>query len=74
MGMREESDEAFIATEEGMMKTKSIRGRAGTESWNKQLFNNIKGTPWEPIPGRQTVGVSVSVRIPKEVKKSLRRR
>ena len=43
--MGEESNEVFIGTEEGVIKTRSIRRKAGAERWNKELFNDITGTP-----------------------------
>ena len=68
MGIREESNEAFIGTADGVIKTRSIRRKAGDQRWDKELFNSIKGTPWEPIPGRNTIEVPISVRIPEEDK------
>ena len=32
------------------------------------MFNSIKGTPWEPIPGRNTIEVPIALRIPEEDK------
>ena len=68
MGIREESGETFVGTEDGVIKTRSIRRKAGSERWNKDLFNSIKGTPWEPIPGKNTIEAPIAVRIPEEDK------
>ena len=68
LGIREESGETFVGTADGVIKTRSIRRKAGAERWNKELFNSIKGTPWEPIPGRNTIEVPINVRIPEEDK------
>ena len=42
LGIREESGKTFVGTEDGVIKTRSIRRKAGSERWNKDLFNSIK--------------------------------
>ena len=48
------------------MKCRSIRRKAGPERWNQDLFSKIKGTPWEPLPGRNSIEVPISVQVPEE--------
>ena len=52
LGIKDESGEVIIGTKEGAIKVRTIR-RKGTkaERWNKEEFNAMKGTPWEPVPG-----------------------
>ena len=66
LGIREESNEVFVGTDEGVVKCRSIRRKAGQDRWDKDLFNSIKGTPWEPTPGRLTTEVPINVRVPDE--------
>ena len=48
------------------MKCRSMRRKAGSDRWDKELFNSIKGTPWEPMPGRLSTEVPINVRVPDE--------
>ena len=66
LGIREESNEVFVGTDEGVVKCRSIRRKAGPDRWDKDLFNSIKGTPWEPMPGRLSIEVPINVRVPDE--------
>ena len=66
LGIREESGEVFIGTEDGVVKCRSIRRKAGPERWNPELFSKVKGTPWEPLPGRASIEVPISVQVPHE--------
>ena len=62
VGVRYSSGEYLIATEEGVRKVRGIR-RLGTdeERWDKKRLETMKGTPWEPIPGRE--GIDFKSRI-----------
>ena len=49
LGIREESGEARIGTEDGVIKVRSVRRKAsGKERWKKELLDTMKGTPWRP--------------------------
>ena len=74
LGIREESNEVFVGTDEGVVKCRSIRRKAGQDRWDKDLFNSIKGTPWEPTPGRLTTEVPINVRVPDELEEMSRAR
>jgi len=65
LGIREESGETLIGLKEGVIKVNSIR-RHATEGkrWNKELFNNFQGVPWEPVPGSESSEVRSRVRLP----------
>ena len=63
LGIINESGEAVIGTDSGVIKVKDFRRKAlQTERWNKDTFDNIKGTPWEPTPGR-TCDVAINSKI-----------
>ena len=65
--IREESGETFVGTTEGVIKVRSIRGKSSeAEKWCVEEFNKIKGTPWEPEPGRPGIQIGSRVRIPVE--------
>ncbi len=67
-GVREESGETLIGTREGVIKVRTIRRKAGAARWNKELMDAVKGTPWEPVPGRHSTEVPIKIGIPEEDK------
>ncbi len=58
LGIRDESGEAIIGTDEGVMKCRTIK-RKGTreERWDLGQVEKMKGVPWEPEPGREEVEI-----------------
>ena len=55
LGISDESGESIIGTKEGVIKARDFRRKAiAEERWNKEHFTSIKGTPWEPNPGRES--------------------
>jgi len=62
LGVRDESNEIFIGTEEGVIKVRTVR-RKGTheERWNTVQIDRMKGTPWEPQPGRNSIEVGSKI-------------
>ena len=53
LGVRDESGEHIIGTKQGVLKVRAVRGRGShAERWNKEEFNEMRGLPWEPVPGR----------------------
>ena len=62
IGIRNRSEEYLIGTKEGVTKVRTVKRRATKEEqWNQDMFKSIRGTPWEPIPGRE--GVELRSRI-----------
>ena len=44
----------MIGTSEGVIKARDFRRKTiSTERWNNTLVASIRGTPWEPNPGRE---------------------
>ena len=53
LGIREESGETLIGTKEGVIKVRSFREKGtNQERWNQDVLKEMKGTPWQPVPGR----------------------
>ena len=64
LGSRDESDEILIGTNEGVVKARSVRRKAQFEDrWNADQFNNMKGTPWQPIPGVNSTEIKSKVSL-----------
>lgn len=58
LGIREESGEHIIGTQDGVVKSPTIRSMASKDdSWNWDEFMKMKGLPWEPIPGKGMVDI-----------------
>ena len=41
------------------------------EAWNQQWFNDTRGTPWDPIPGRGGIELRSRVLLPEDRQKPL---
>ena len=67
LGIREESGEILIGTLEGVIKVRTVRRKAGDDlRWSKGLFNEFKGLPWQPVPGRESLEPPIKVTVPDE--------
>ena len=57
--MKEDSGEWYIGTGSGVIKvhtTKTIED--DTTRWSSEALDDMKGVPWEPVPGRPDVEVA----------------
>ena len=56
LGTRDRSGEVLVGTSEGIIKVRTVR-RNGNEGakWNEEAMSAMKGTPWEPVPGREGI-------------------
>ena len=51
----------MIGTEEGVIETRSFKRRGSEEErWSYDELNKVKGSPWEPTPGREDITEDVS--------------
>ena len=65
LGVRDESGETIIGTIEGVVKCRGfIRKHADAGRWNKADVDAIRGTPWQPTPGRDSEEIKCEIRIP----------
>ena len=62
---RNESSEIIVGTNMGVVKARAFR-RKGSEDerWNREEIERMKGTPWEPIPGRRGISLKTAVHLP----------
>jgi hypothetical protein len=62
LGVRDESGEHIVGNRDGVVKVRAIRRRGSQEDrWNWEEFQEMKGLPWEPVPGRP--GIEIKARI-----------
>ena len=64
MGIADRTGEIIIGTKDGVVKARDIRSLEEKEAWDVGRFNDIRGTPWEPIPGREGIEIKSKVVIP----------
>ena len=56
--------ETIIGTKDGVIKARDIRSIEEKEAWDPGRFNDIRGTPWEPVPGRGEIEIRSKIVIP----------
>jgi hypothetical protein len=64
MGVADRTGEVIIGTKDGVIKARDIRSMEEKEAWDMGKFNDIRGTPWEPVPGREGIEIRSRVVIP----------
>ena len=65
-GVIDTTGESIIGTKDGVIKVRDVRSMEEAEAWNQQWFNDVRGTPWEPIPGRGGIEIRSRVMLPEE--------
>ncbi len=63
-----ESGESIVGTSDGVVKARDFRRRPENGGrWGKDMFDELKGAPWEPYPGAKgSVELQSKVRLPTE--------
>ena len=61
VGMRLRSDEILVATENGVVKTRTLRRRPESEQWDREFVGRVRGTPRQPDPHVQSDHVSAAI-------------
>jgi hypothetical protein len=64
LGVADRSGETIIGTKDGVIKVRDARPLEEIEAWNMGRFHDLRGTPWEPIPGREGIKITSRVVIP----------
>ena len=64
LGIREESGEAIIGTNKGVIKVRTVR-RKGSEAerWDVGATDSMVGTPWEPQPGVDSMEIQAKIKV-----------
>ena len=61
LGFLEHSGEYIIGTERGVVKCRAVRRLDEVGNFDAQRIGRIRGSPWQPVPGR------LSMRIPTNI-------
>ena len=63
LGVRDESGELVVGTNEGTVKARTLRRHGREEDrWKTEYWDKICGVPWECIPGRRGVEIVPDVK------------
>ena len=67
LGITTRSEEYIIGTKDGVLRARSIKRKGNREEqWNVEQFKELRGTPWEPIPGREGIEIKSKIDLPAE--------
>ena len=67
LGVREESNEVVVGTNEGVIKCRTFRRKGSQEErWNRDTILGIKGVPWQPNPRVNTFDIRSRIVVPVE--------
>ncbi len=61
LGVSEKSDELYVATEAGVLKTRTVRRLTDEKKWDGDFIKRIVGTPWAPIDGRSPMHIGARI-------------
>ena len=63
LGVLDESGEAFIGADRGIVKCRDIKRLSDiADRWCAAAVKTVTGTPWEFVPGRRGIYVLVNIR------------
>ena len=66
MGIRDESGESIIGTSEGVVQCRDFRRIPEAYRWRSKGLSEIKGTPWQPTPGRDSIEIKCKTNMPSD--------
>ena len=67
LGFIDETNEHIIGTNRGTLKCRAIRRYDTTGQFNIVEIEEMRGSPWEPIPGRNTLKIPTNIEETGEV-------
>ena len=66
LGFRDELGDVFVGTNRGVCEVGSIRQKGcETQMSDREVFDNMVGTPWEPDSGRGGEAIRANINIPR---------
>ena len=63
LGIKEGTDEAFIGTPEGVVKTRTIKRMPTKQRKSGETLLAVRGVPWQPNPGGTSTKVEIEVQV-----------
>ena len=61
LGFIDHTNEHIIGTSKGTMKCRAIRRNDVSDQFNAKMIEELKGTPWKPVPGRDSLKIPTNI-------------
>ena len=61
LGIIARTQEVLIGTNRGVIKCKTVARLVDQEKWDVKQITQMRGTPWEPVPGKMDRRVPVAI-------------
>ena len=61
LGFLDHSNENIIGTSKGVLKCRAIRRYDQSEQFNVLIIEKMLGTPWKPVPGRNSMKIPTNI-------------
>ncbi len=71
LGSNARTEEISIGTKAGIVKCRTVKRLPEEEKWDFELFSQVQGVPWRPVPGVQGDHVPVEIRSDGSTTKAL---
>lgn len=61
LGLIDHTNEHRIETSKGVLKCRAIRSNDASEQFDAKAIEEIKGTQWRPVPGRDSLKIPINI-------------
>ena len=61
LGVIERTEETSIGTPDGVIKCRTMNRLPKGNQWDPAMIFSLKGVPWEPIPGKESLHIPVDI-------------
>lgn len=62
LGINERTEEVLVGTMKGVVKCRTVSRMSSDKCWDAQLTKQMKGVPWEVVPGKLGIPVPVAIK------------
>ena len=63
LGVQDKSDEVLIGRRDGVVKARTVKRLHGVQRRDADLVKEMRGTPWEPVPGDLADDAAVPIAV-----------
>ena len=61
LGINERTEETLIGTANGVVKCRTVTRLSETDAWDRVLLSQMRGVPWNPVPGKDDIRIPVDI-------------
>ena len=62
LGINERTEEVLVGTSNGVVKCRTVNRMSEDNRWDAKMVTQMRGLPWEPVPGKPGIPVPVGIR------------